>query len=201
MFIIFGLMVSYLMGSMCSAVILSRLYGLPDPRTEGSNNPGATNVLRLAGKKYAAMVLFADMLKGFIPVFLGKLLGASPFALGCFGLAAVLGHVFPVFFNFKGGKGVATALGAIFGFQFVVGTFITWILIAKFLRYSSLASLVAITLTPLYSIFVIHSLNGFLPLLAIALVVVSKHSSNILRLIEGKEPKIKWDKKTAPEKK
>ena len=193
---IIDITVAYLIGSLSSAVIVSRLFNLPDPRTKGSKNPGATNVLRLAGKKYAAIVLIADMLKGLLPVLLASWLGAGPATLGLTCFAAVMGHIYPIFFGFKGGKGVATALGAFFGFHFMMGTVIlaTWLMIANFSRYSSLASIIAITFAPFYSLFVVGNLSAFLPLLCITIFVLYQHRDNISRLIIGEEPKISLGK-------
>lgn len=182
----------YLLGSICSAVIICRLFSLPDPRTQGSNNPGATNVLRIAGKPYAIMVLLADMLKGFIPVIIAYAFGANATILGYVCFAAVLGHVYPVFFKFKGGKGVATALGGLLGVNFLLGsmTLLTWLVVAVISRYSSLAAIVAIVLAPFYSILVHHNLNSFIPLALVTLLVVYKHHANLVRLMDGTEPKI-----------
>lgn len=190
---VFYVIVGYLVGSVCSAVIVCRLFSLPDPRTEGSKNPGATNVLRIAGPKCAVIVLIADMLKGFLPVFLAKLLGADATTLGFICLAAVLGHMFPLFFKFKGGKGVATALGALSGFHWLLGgiVVITWLVVALISRYSSLASIIAIVLSPIFSVFLIHNMSAFIPLGLIVLFVIYKHHGNILRLEAGTEPKIK----------
>jgi len=189
--------VGYLAGSVCSAVIVSRIFSLPDPRSEGSLNPGATNVLRLAGKKYAIIVLVADMLKGLLPVLLANMLHAGVTIASFTCLAAVLGHMFPVFFGFKGGKGVATALGALLGLHFMLGILViaTWLLVANYSRYSSLASIVAILLTPIYSIVTLDTLDAFPPLLFIAMCVLYKHRDNINRLIDGDEPKINFRKK------
>lgn len=189
---LFVVLIGYLCGSVCSAIIVSRIFSLPNPCTEGSKNPGATNVLRLAGKKYAAIVLFCDMLKGLLPVLLAQLLHASPGALGFTCLAAVLGHMYPVFFDFKGGKGVATALGALLGLHFIMGVVVIaiWLLVANFTHYSSLASLVSLSLAPLFAIVSIHSLDAFPPLLLITVLVIYKHRKNITRLMDGNEPKI-----------
>ncbi|AHE66337.1 glycerol-3-phosphate 1-O-acyltransferase PlsY [Legionella oakridgensis] len=189
---IFCMVVAYLVGSICSAVIVCRIFALPDPRMEGSQNPGATNVLRIAGKQYAVIVLIADMLKGLLPVLLAKLLGAGAITVSFTCLAAVLGHMYPIFFDFKGGKGVATALGALLGLHLMLGTMViaTWLIIANFSRYSSLASITAILFAPFYSLFVIRSLDAFLPLMSIAIFILYKHRRNITRLIDGNEPKI-----------
>ena len=132
---------AYLLGSISSAVLICRVTRLPDPRTVGSNNPGATNVLRIGGKAAAASVLLCDMLKGTIPVWLGYFLDIDPIILGVVAIAACLGHMYPIFFHFKGGKGVATALGAIapIGLDLTGMIMGTWLLVAFLFRYSSLA--------------------------------------------------------------
>jgi len=186
----------YLMGSICSAVIVCKVFSLPDPREEGSKNPGATNVLRIAGKHFAALVMLSDILKGAIPVVIARLLGADTVTVGFTALAAVIGHMYPVFFDFKGGKGVATTIGAILGIQIVAGTLVaaTWLLIAKFTRYSSLASIFSVILAPLYAIIILNNINIFPPLAIITLLVLFKHRENITRLLDGAEPKITFDK-------
>lgn len=185
---------AYLMGSVCSAVIVSQMFSLPDPRIQGSKNPGATNVLRLSGKHYAAMVIVADILKGTIPVAIAHYFDASLITLGFTALAAVIGHMYPVFFEFKGGKGVATAIGALLGLQFFLGVLVsaTWLIIAKFTRYSSLASIISICLAPLYAIILMGNLDIFPPLFFITILVLYKHRENITRLIDGTESKIKF---------
>ncbi|MCA0402841.1 MAG: glycerol-3-phosphate 1-O-acyltransferase PlsY [Proteobacteria bacterium] len=186
----FFILLGYILGSLCSAVIVSKIFDLPDPCTTGSNNPGATNVLRLAGKKYAAIVLLADILKGFIPVFLAKICGFNVTIVGLVGFAAVLGHMYPIFFRFKGGKGVATAIGVFFGLNFLLGVVViaTWLIVAKFSRYSSLASLVSMSFAPFYAVFVTGYLSS--PLFFILLFILFKHKENIIRLIDGTESKI-----------
>ncbi|MBA2651303.1 MAG: glycerol-3-phosphate 1-O-acyltransferase PlsY, partial [Tatlockia sp.] len=192
--LIFCVGLGYLLGSICSAIVVSRLFSLPDPRTEGSMNPGATNVLRLAGKKYAIIVLLGDMLKGLIPVLIAKALGAGPIIASFTCLAAVLGHMYPIFFGFRGGKGVATAIGALLGLNLILGVMViaTWLIVANFTRYSSLASLISIVLSPIYSLFTINRLELLTPLSLIALFIVYQHRNNITRLIDGDEPKIKF---------
>jgi glycerol-3-phosphate acyltransferase PlsY len=187
----------YLFGSVSTAIIVCRLMGLPDPRTEGSGNPGATNVARLGGKKAAALTLVGDMLKGLIPVLIAHALHAGPVILAATALAAFLGHLYPVFFGFQGGKGVATALGVIYGLYWPVGLLTTavWLSMALLFRYSSLAALIAILLTPL----------GFLwlwpePAIIIAMCVLTvllywRHRSNIANLLSGKEGKISFGKR------
>lgn len=189
----FFIIIAYLMGSICSAVIVCQTFSLPDPRTEGSQNPGATNVLRIAGKKYAILVLVADMLKGTIPVFIARLFLSDPMVLGFVALAAVIGHMYPLFFDFKGGKGVATAIGALFGFEFLVGVMVsaTWLVVARFTRYSSLASIISICLSPFYALLIIGRIDVDPPLFLMAVLILIKHKNNIGRLIEKTEPKIK----------
>lgn len=193
---IFLLCFAYLLGSICSAVLVSRLFDLPDPRTEGSKNPGATNVLRLAGKKYAAMVLFVDLLKGLLPVLVAKYFDVSLLLLSWTCFAAVLGHIYPIYFHFKGGKGVATTLGVMFGLHFILGAAAigTWLMIASFTRYSSLASIITVILAPLYVLAMTHHFEVFPALFFITLLVLYQHRENINRLIEGKENKISLKK-------
>lgn len=190
---IFLTVLAYLAGSICSAVIVSRMFSLPDPRTEGSKNPGATNVLRLAGKKYALIVMAGDVLKGLLPVLLARLLGAGDITLGFTCLAAVIGHMYPIFFDFKGGKGVATAIGALVGLHFLLGVCViaTWLLVANFTRYSSLASIISMTLAPFYSLVAFHNIDILPPLFIMTIFILYQHRNNITRLIDGEEPKIK----------
>ncbi len=183
---------AYLMGSLSAAVIVSKLFSLPDPREQGSKNPGATNVLRLGGKKAAAITLAGDAIKGLVPVVLAKYLGASPDMVAAVGLAAFLGHLYPIFFGFKGGKGVATALGVLSGFSGWVGLSVlaTWILMAVVFRFSSLAALTAAIMAPAYVWLILPS-----PVLAgaasaMALLLVSRHRANIGRLLKGEESRI-----------
>ena len=183
---------AYLMGSLSSAVIVSRLSGLPDPREEGSKNPGATNVLRLGGKKAAAVTLLGDALKGLLPVVVAKLLGAPSELLAVVGLAAFMGHLYPVFFGFKGGKGVATAFGVLTGFAWPVGLALvaTWLFSAWLSRISSLSALIAAALAPVYVWYWL--LDPYLGLSAILMSVLLfwRHRQNILRLIRGEESRI-----------
>lgn len=183
---------AYLLGSLSSAVIISRLSGLPDPREEGSKNPGATNVLRLGGKKAAAITLAGDAIKGLIPVLLANALGAEPLIVALVGLAAFIGHLFPVFFGFKGGKGVATAFGVLSGFSGWVGLAVlaTWVAVAFISRISSLSALVAATLAPGYVWFILKSgvLAGAALVMAVLLIV--RHRTNIERLLKGEESRI-----------
>lgn len=185
-------MLAYLMGSLSSAVIVSRLSGLPDPREQGSKNPGATNVLRLGGKKAAIITLLGDAIKGLIPVLVAKSLSTPVEIVAAVGLAAFIGHLYPVFFGFKGGKGVATALGVLGGFSGWVGLAVlaTWLLTAFITRYSSLSALVAAMLAPMYVWALLHSevLTG--AALSMCLLLISRHRGNILRLLKGEESRI-----------
>lgn len=187
---LFFLVVAYMMGSLSSAIIICQLLGYPDPRTEGSNNPGATNVLRIAGKKVAALVLVGDVLKGFIPVILATFLGIKGFELGFIALAAVVGHMYPVFFQFKGGKGVATALGVLFGLSLML-TFliaIVWFSAVMFTRYVSLGAICSAIAAPLLT-FLTGQSYYFIPITIISLLIIWRHYDNIMRLKEGTEGK------------
>lgn len=188
---IFFIIIAYLIGSLSSAVIVCHLLHLPDPRTLGSHNPGATNVLRIGGKMPAAVVLSADALKGLLPVLIAKLSGVQDMALALVALAAVLGHIFPLFFYCKGGKGVATTLGGLFALNIFLGLIAAcvWGIVTKLSRYVSLASITAITITVLISP-AVSNRYYFLPLLFINLLIIGKHWTNIVRLYQGTEAKI-----------
>lgn len=185
------IVLAYLIGSVSSAIIVCKGLGLGDPREGGSGNPGATNVLRLGGKKPAIMVLVCDVLKGTIAVVIAKIFGITPLEIGFVALAAVVGHMYPVFFKFRGGKGVATALGAFIGISWLVGllAIATWLIVAKLWKYSSLAALVAVSLAPFYAAALLNSYYLY-PLLMMALMIIYRHKANIKRLREGVEPKI-----------
>ena len=182
----------YLLGSLSSAIITCRLLGLPDPRKQGSCNPGATNVLRVGGKKAAAITLIGDMLKGLIPVLVAKLLGADLSIQAAVAVAAFLGHLYPVFFGFQGGKGVATALGVLLGIHWPVGllTIATWLVIAKVFKISSLAALLAILVTPLYIWWLIPNESLMIAMLFMGALLFWRHRSNIKGLLAGTEGKI-----------
>ncbi len=182
------LLFGYLLGSVSSAIIICRLAGLPDPRTQGSGNPGATNVLRVGGKKMAALTLAGDMIKGVIPVLLAKLTGASLELQIIIGLVTFLGHLYPVFFGFKGGKGVATAIGVLLTASWPVGlsTVATWLFVAKVIRISSLSALVAFLLTPLYAWWWEPEQSTFLLTTSImSILLFWRHRNNIRNLIKG----------------
>lgn len=191
---LFALIVlAYLLGSVSTAIITCKLMGLPDPRTDGSKNPGATNVLRIGGKKAAIITLIGDMLKGLIPVLLGKWLGVEGFALFLIGFAAFFGHLYPLYYGFKGGKGVATALGVYFGLNLWAGLLVaaTWLFVAKVLKISSLAALVATLLAPIYFYVFSHDGRLFFGLVVMTLLIFWRHRSNIRNLLDGKESLIK----------
>ena len=203
---IFAAIVAYLMGSLSFAVIVSSLMGLNDPRTFGSKNPGATNVLRSGSKPAAVITLVLDALKGFIPVLLvqlfGKAYGLGDGTVALVGIAAFLGHLYPAFFKFVGGKGVATAVGVLFGVHWALGLacIISFAIILYFFRYVSLASLVAAVFAPVCYLFgdtVLWSADRYITLMLVvmAMLLALRHSENITRLIQGKESKL-GEKKT-----
>ncbi len=192
---------AYLLGSISSAIIVCRLMGLPDPRTQGSNNPGATNVLRLGGKKPAAITLLGDSLKGLIPMLAAHLLDASPLVLALTGMAAFLGHLYPLFFGFKGGKGVATALGVQFGLHWGIGAGVglIWLFMAKVINISSLSALVSMALAPLI-VWLIWPAPELLAMqILLSLILFWRHRSNIRNLFEGSEGKIKHENGIGPD--
>jgi len=186
----------YLCGSISTAIIVCKLMGLPDPRTEGSRNPGATNVARLGGKKAAALTLAGDMLKGLVPVLIAHALQADPTILAATALAAFLGHLYPVFFGFQGGKGVATALGVIYGLHWPVGLLTTgiWLAMAIVFRYSSLAALTAILLTPLGFMWLWPEQPVIIAMVVLTVLLFWRHRSNIANLLSGEEGKIQFGK-------
>lgn len=186
----------YLFGSISTAIIVCKLMGLPDPRTTGSRNPGATNVARLGGKKAAALTLVGDMLKGLVPVLIAKALHADPTILAATALAAFLGHLYPVFFGFQGGKGVATALGVIYGLHWPVGLLTTgiWLAMAVVFRYSSLAALMAILLTPPGFLWLLPETPIVIAMGVMTVLLYWRHRSNIANLLSGKEGKISFGK-------
>lgn len=191
-----GLLVAYLIGSISFAVLVSKFSGLADPRTYGSKNPGATNVLRSGNKTAAVLTLLGDALKGTVAVALAwhfqEQLGYTSNNVAWIGLAAFVGHLYPIFFRFQGGKGVATALGVLFGLNWVLGlaTAVTWIVIAYFFRYSSLAALISSLFAVFYTI-LLFGINGQAAAIAImAALLIYRHKQNIANLIAGKESKI-----------
>lgn len=184
---------AYLLGSLSSAIIVCRLMGLPDPRTEGSNNPGATNVLRIGGKKAAALTLAGDSLKGVIPMVACHLLDVPVLVFALAGLAVFLGHLYPVFFGFQGGKGVATALGVQFGLYWPIGATVglVWLLMAKVVKISSLSALVAMAVAPLAVWYFWPAAELVAMQLVTSAILFWRHRSNIRNLLSGTESRIK----------
>lgn len=185
-------LLGYLCGSVSAAIIVCRLMRLPDPRTEGSGNPGATNVLRVGGKKAAAITLAADLLKGTIPVLIARALNADPLTLALVGAAAFFGHLYPIFFGFKGGKGVATGLGVLLGWHWLALalTALTWLIVARASKLSSLAALVAFLLAPLYIWLITTAPELTIAAAAITAATFLRHRDNISRILAGTESRI-----------
>ncbi|MEQ1527293.1 MAG: glycerol-3-phosphate 1-O-acyltransferase PlsY [Gallionella sp.] len=183
---------AYLLGSISFAVVTSKAFGIADPRTYGSGNPGATNVLRSGKKAAAALTLFGDAAKGWLAVFLAMQLGLSNVQIALVTLAVFIGHLFPIFLNFKGGKGVATALGVLLALSGWLGLAVlaTWLFMAAVFRYSSLSALVAAITAPLYAFMLGLPLEWVLASLVMSLLLIWRHKSNIQNLLAGKESKI-----------
>lgn len=199
--------IAYLIGSISFAVVVSRVMGLDDPRTYGSGNPGATNVLRSGSKVAAVLTLVGDAFKGWVAVWLAQVyayrLGFGEATIAVVALAVFLGHLYPVFFRFKGGKGVATALGVLLGLQpwLGVATLATWVIVALFFRYSSLAAIVAAIFAPIYYVFghgVAWTADSRIgtAIGLMALMLLYRHRQNISKLLAGKESKL--GKKSPP---
>jgi glycerol-3-phosphate acyltransferase PlsY len=193
------IVIAYLIGSISFAVIVSKAFGLPDPHTYGSGNPGATNVLRTGSKLAAVLTLIGDAAKGWLAVFLAERF-AWRFGVGDVGVAAAAlavfaGHLFPLFIRFKGGKGVATAAGILFAIDWRIGlgTVATWLIIAFFFRYSSLAALISAAFAPFFTAFVLGFNAYASAVLAIGLLLVWRHESNIRKLIAGTEGRLGED--------
>ena len=192
-FALFG----YLLGSVSTAIITCKVMGLSDPRTVGSNNPGATNVLRAGGKKAAIITLLGDMLKGLIPVLIAVLLDMPHEVVAVTAVAAFLGHLFPLYYGFKGGKGVATILGTLLGIHWMLGlgTIGIWLFMAITLRYSSLSALVAAAGSPVLTWFITQSAVLTVSVMFMALLLIWRHKKNIQNLLAGQEDKIGAKKK------
>ena len=208
LYALMSVVLAYLMGSLSFAVIVSRVMGLKDPRSYGSNNPGATNVLRSGSKKAAIATLLLDGLKGWLPVVLvkwfGKDYGLDDMAVAGVAFAAFLGHLYPIFFKFKGGKGVATAAGVLLGIDAMLGlaTLATWVIVAYFSRYSSLASIASAVCAPLF--YILGDRAGWyvergilLAIFMISILLVVRHRENINKLLTGKESKLNFGKSSA----
>jgi glycerol-3-phosphate acyltransferase PlsY len=202
MLIYFFVVPAYLIGSLSFAVIISRLFGLPDPRKHGSGNPGATNMLRTGRKSAAALTLLGDMSKGWLVVYLARYFSSQYdmeiIATYCAALAVFLGHLYPVFFGFKGGKGVATALGVLLGISLWLGlaTFVSWLLVFLITRISSLAALTAATVAPIIGAYLIGGTLPVTVLCIISALIFWRHRTNIRRLLTGEEGH--FPKSTAP---
>lgn len=190
------LLAAYALGSVSSAIVVCRLMGLPDPRTLGSKNPGATNVLRFGGKQAAALALTGDVLKGLLPVLIAHGLGVRPEVLALTGIAAFLGHLYPVFFGFRGGKGVATLLGVMIGFHWLLGlgSVLIWLVMAFLFHISSLSALVMTAVAPVIGYWVTGSRSITAVLVAMGILLFWRHRSNIRDLVSGKEEPIGTDR-------
>jgi acyl phosphate:glycerol-3-phosphate acyltransferase len=188
---IMAVMAAYFIGSISSAVVTCRMLHLPDPRTQGSNNPGATNVLRFGGQKAAILTLLGDVLKGVIPVMIARAYGLDITTIALVAFAAFLGHLYPIFFRFKGGKGVATAFGCIIALSLPAGLTLgaLWLCVAIIFRYSSLAALIAALAAPVALWYFTNSTDALI-LCAMSLLLIYRHAKNIHNLISGKEKKI-----------
>lgn len=182
----------YLFGSLSAAIIICRLLGLPDPRSEGSNNPGATNVLRIGGKKAAAMTLIGDLVKGLIPIVIARTVTDDPVTLALVAMTAFLGHLYPLFFGFRGGKGVATAFGVLLGLAWPVALAVlgTWLLVAFISRISSLSALTAAALSPLFAWWLAPYPAFIIMMAAMVLLLIWRHRSNIRNILNGTEKRI-----------
>lgn len=183
--------IAYLLGSISSAIVVSKLMRLPDPRASGSGNPGATNVLRVGGKRAGAITLIGDVLKGLIPVILARALGFSESVIALTALAAFVGHLFPVYFGFKGGKGVATGLGVLLGLNPALGAVVlgVWLLILALFRYSSLAALTAVVLGLVFAWGEIPA-DYYIVYVLITIAILWRHRANVVRLLNGTETKV-----------
>ena len=181
---------AYLLGSISSAILSARLLGFGDPRLQGSGNPGATNMLRTSSRLAAFLTLTGDIFKGYLPVFLAIQLSLPPFSVGLVGLAAFIGHLFPVFFQFRGGKGVATALGVFLGFDVMlaIGQLLCWLTVLAVFRISSLAAIVTALVTPLLCYWL---LPEYLPIGGlVCFLLIIRHRTNLISLIQGKEQRL-----------
>lgn len=189
--ILFGVAATYLLASVSSAILVCRLFKLPDPRQSGSHNPGATNVLRIGGKLPGVLTLIGDVLKGFLPTLIIHFLFNDSFISSVIVLSAFLGHCYPIYYQFQGGKGVATTFGALFALSLpvAIGCGFIWVLCAATTRYVSLASILSLSAMPIIVLFYESPLSA-LPLALISLLLIYRHRANINRLWQGAEPKL-----------
>tara|TARA_B100001769_G_scaffold10355_1_gene7335 strand:+ start:32 stop:643 length:612 start_codon:yes stop_codon:yes gene_type:complete len=190
--LIFLAILSYIIGSVNSSIIFSRIFKMQDPRDYGSRNPGATNILRTGNKILAAIILLIDILKGLAPTLIAYYILENIFYAQIIGVIAVIGHILPIFYKFKGGKGVATALGAILGFDIILGfiCLLTWLITAFLFRYSALSAIVTFTFLPIYAWLSYENIVTTSIYLALSIIVIYKHKTNIKNLINNEETKI-----------
>ncbi len=186
---IIAIISAYFIGSISSAIIVCKLMGYDDPRKDGSGNPGATNVKRLYGTKAAAITLAGDTLKGFLPVLFASLMGWSPLVVFLIGFAAFIGHLYPIFFSFKGGKGVATMMGIMVGLSLPIGIAVvaTWLFVAKVLKISSVSALIATALAPIYIYFLGGDISWVYLTILMTAMLFWRHKLNIKKLLKGTE--------------
>ncbi len=192
------IVLAYFIGSLSGALIVSKMMGLPDPRTQGSGNPGATNVLRQAGKKAGIITLCFDVAKGLIAILIAKLVTTSAMLLASVAIAVFLGHLYPIFFNFRGGKGVATAFGALVMLVWPVSLalIVTWLIMLLLFRYSSLAAILTAILTPGYMFWLSGVWEYVVMSFIISTLLIWRHRSNIHKILKGKEDKINLQQTT-----
>ena len=186
------ILLAYFFGSLNSSIIFSKILKLKDPREYGSKNPGATNILRSGNKALALATLIFDMLKGFLPVFVALLFIENQIYIQIIGLCSILGHIFPIYYKFKGGKGVATSFGVILAFDIILGfiCLLTWLITAFLFRYSALSAIVAFALLPIYTWFSYEKIIATSLFLILAIIVIYMHKTNIKNLLNNKETKI-----------
>jgi len=185
---------AYLVGSVSSGIIVSQIFNLPDPRTIGSKNPGATNVMRSGNKKAAIFTLLGDLLKAILVLAIAEYLGFNDLIIVCVALAVLIGHIYPIFYKFQGGKGVATAIGILFALNFKLALIVAsiWLLVFGIWRYSSLAAIVAAISAPIIAIFILRDQSLYcIAFTLITIIILFKHQSNIRKLLSGTELKFK----------
>ncbi len=187
-----GIVATYLLGSLSSAIIVAKIWRLPDPRSRGSNNPGATNILRIGGKLPALCTLLGDGCKGFVPTLIASQMHLPTWVVGSVMLAALLGHIWPIFFGFRGGKGVATAMGAYLGLAWPVGgsLILIWASVIAISRISSLGAIVATLLTPVVAWFLLQDITLTIFMTIMSAILLYRHKTNIRRLIKGEEKRV-----------
>ena len=185
---------AYLVGSVSSGIIVSQIFNLPDPRTIGSKNPGATNVMRSGNKKAAIFTLLGDLLKAILVLAIAEYLGFNDLIIVCVALAVLIGHIYPIFYKFQGGKGVATAIGILIALNFKLALIVAsiWLLVFGIWRYSSLAAIVAAISAPIIAIFILRDQSLYcIAFTLITIIILFKHQANIRKLLSGKELKFK----------